>query len=196
MFRRIALLVLFALLASAGHAQTVTIYKYRLPGGGVEYSNRLVPRAELIETFEYRFAEPVPAERVVPKSEAEAEARIQRYLAALRDAWTEVQEARKALDAAEARLATGVEPKEEEGRALAGPATPVPPAAGGPQPPAPPAAGGPQAPASPAAGGPLGTRHGGGRSVEFAERMQALEADMRAARARMETALRRYNELR
>jgi hypothetical protein len=196
MIGRVALLLLSMLLASAGYAQTVSIYKYRLPDGRVEYSNRLIPRAELIETFEYRFAEPVPAERVVSKSEAEAEARIERYLAALRDAWTEVQEARKALDTAEARLAAGAGPKDEEGRALAGPATPAPPAVGGPQPPAPPAAGGPQRPAPPAAGGPLGTRHGGGRSPDYAERTQALEADVRAARTRLDTALRRYNELR
>jgi hypothetical protein len=196
MIGRLALLVASVLLACAVHAQTIHVYKYRQPDGRVLYSNQLIPRAELIETFQYRFPEPVAAERAVSKSEAEAEARIQRYLAALQDAWSEVQEARKALDAAEARLAAGLEPKEEEGRALAGPAAPAPPAAGGPQPPAPPAAGGPQRPASPAVGGPLGTRHGGGRSAEFAERMQTLEADARAARARMETALRRYNELR
>jgi hypothetical protein len=196
MVGRLALLVSSLLLASAALAQTVHVYKYRQPDGRVLYGNQLLHGVELIETFQYRFPEPIAAGSAPGKTDAEAQARIQRYLAALQDAWTEVQDARKALDAAEARLVAGVEPKEVEGRALAGPAAPVPPAAGGPQSPAPPAAGGPQAPASAAVGGPLGTRHGGGRGPEYAERMKALEDDVRNARARLDAALTRYNQLR
>jgi hypothetical protein len=42
----------------------------------------------------------------------------------------------------------------------------------------------------------MGTSRGGGRNAEYRERLAVLEADVRAARARLELALRRYNELR
>jgi hypothetical protein len=42
----------------------------------------------------------------------------------------------------------------------------------------------------------MGTRHGGGRAPEYAERMSKLEADVADARARLERAIQRYNALR
>jgi len=193
--------VLAALLLLAPAVAAETIYKYRRADGQMMYSNRPVAGLELIETFEYRFAAPAPVSRDAAnsdaaKSDAEAHARITKYLAALHAAWSEVQEAGKALAAAEDRLRAGVEPQLEEGRSLAGPEKPPAPPVGGPQAPASPAAGGP-APAVPASvGGPMGTRRGGGRTAEFAERMQSLETEVQTARERLDAALRRYNELR
>jgi hypothetical protein len=198
--------LLFALPAAAE-----TVYKYRRADGSVEYSNRLLLGRELIETFEYKFAAPstVPAGSGSSKSDAEGEARIKKHLDNLQAAWTEVQEATRALADAEARLAAGVGPLESEGTSLAGPApippgttpppgvlVPIPPAVGGPQTPVPPAAGGPLPAPPPGAGGPMGTRRGGGRNPEYLARMEALEAGVRAARARLDAALRRYNEMR
>jgi hypothetical protein len=42
----------------------------------------------------------------------------------------------------------------------------------------------------------MGTRRGGGRNAEYAERMAELEADVRVARTRLDAALRNYNQLR
>ena len=135
------------------------------------------------------------------------EERIRLHLAALEKAWQEVQDARAALEQAEERLRAGEEPVEADPRQQSGlslPASPTGespplarPAAGGPLPPASPAVGGPLPSAPPAAGGPMGPRHGGGgRSVEYRERMESLESDVTAARARLDEALRRYNALR
>ncbi len=184
-YRACSFLVLL-LLASTAAAQTV--YKYRAADGKTTYSNRLIPGAELIETFEYRFDAPAAPRAARPdasKADAAAEARINKHLAALDTAWREVQDATKALAVAEERLSAGVGPLEEEGRSLAGPAVPALPAAGG-----------PRAAAPPAVGGPMGTRRGGGRNADYADRMADLEAEVRKARARLDAALRNYNDLR
>jgi hypothetical protein len=185
-----------------------TIYKYRQPDGRTVYSNRVIPGAMLLETFEYEFSQPAGIQGDAEKRRLEAEERIRAHLAALEQAWNELQEARQALAAAEQRLRAGVEPLGDEPMQIVGPheraapteggpAGPAPPAVGGPQKPAPPAVGGPQKPAPPAVGGPLGTRHGGGgRSPAHEERMAALEADVKAAQERLDEALRRYNSLR
>lgn len=183
----------------AGEVAGDTIYKYRRADGRTIYSN--VPPADgvLLETFEYRFPEPAPAQ-IDPdreKQRLEAEERIRRHLSALEQAWQELEDARQAVAQAEKRLRAEVEVRDDEARQLAGSAHPAPPPAGGPQPPAPPAAGGPQKAAPPAVGGPLGTRQsGGGRSPEYVARMQALEADVATARQRLEAAQQRYNALR
>jgi hypothetical protein len=199
-------LVLFLCLSLASAAGAETIYKYRRADGRVMYSNRPAAGLELIETFDYRFPAPAPsstdaarreaAKSEAAKSDAEGEARIRKYLDALQAAWNEVQDAGRALAAAEERLRAGDAPLLEEGRSLGGPEKPAVPGVGGPQAPAPPAVGGagPAAPAS--VGGPMGTRRGGGRSPEYVERMQGLETEVQKARARFDAALRRYNELR
>jgi hypothetical protein len=189
-------LLVCLLLASTASAET--IYKYRRADGQTIYSNRLIPGAELIETFEYREkpAAPRAARPEASKADAAGEERVKQYLAALDKAWREVQDASKALASAEARLSAGVALVEGEGRSLAAPAVPASPAVGGPQAPAAPVAGGPPAAAPPAAGGPMGSRRGGGRSADYADRMAALESDVRAARSRLDAALRAYNQLR
>lgn len=177
--------LLAACLLAASTAAAQTVYKYRHADGRVMYSNRQVPGLELIETFEYRFAEPAPASPARSKGEAEGEARIRTYLDVLQVAWTEVQEATSALAAAEERLRTGVEPQEGETLIFVRPVKPAPPAAGGPAKPAP-----------PAVGGPMGRGHGGGMSPEYVARMEALESDVKTARERLDAALRRYHQLR
>jgi len=196
---KILLAGLIAFSLCAGEAAGDTIYKYRQPDGRMVYSNRPLPDGVLLETFEYRFPEPAQAqpEPESDKQRLEAEERIRGHLAALERAWQELEDARKALASAEERLRLEGGPMEGEARQLAGPERLPPPAVGGPQTPAPPAAGGPQHPAPPAAGGPLGTRHGGGgRSPEYVARIEALEAEVAAARDRLEAAQRRYNALR
>lgn len=188
---------LFACLLFTTVAGAETIYKYRHSDGQVTYSNKRIAGLELIETFDVRF--PPPAPRAVASARVATpadEARISKRLAALDAAWLAVQEATTALNRAEARLAAGVAPLEEEGVALAAPATPAPAEVGGPQASAPPAVGGPMAAASPAVGGPMGTRRGGGRNAEYHGRMAELEADVVKARASLDAALRRYHELR
>jgi uncharacterized protein DUF4124 len=189
---------LFAcLLFTTAAAGAETIYKYRHSDGQVTYSNKRIPGLELIETFDVRF--PPPAPRAVASARVATpadEARINKRIAALDAAWLAVQEATTALSRAEARLAAGVAPFEEEGVALAGPATPAPPEVGGPQAAAAPAVGGPLPAASPAVGGPIGTRRGGGRNADYHARMAVLEADVVKARADLDVALRRYHELR
>jgi hypothetical protein len=194
MVLRLVTLLAMALLAATAAGETV--YKYRQSDGRMVYSNRPLQGAELVESFEYRFTAPPAAPGEAAEPLPDAEQRIREYLAALDRAWREVQDAEQALAEAEARLSAGVEKIEGESRALGGPAAPPAPAVGGPLPPAAPAAGGPSAAAPPAIGGPLGTRRGGGVSPEFEERMRALEADVEAARARLDTALRRYRALR
>lgn len=182
-----------------GEAAGDTIYKYRRADGRTIYTNQPLAEGVLIETFEYRFPEPASAhtEPDKDKQRLEAEERIRGHLSALEQAWQELEDAKLAFAQAEQRLRAGAELREDEARQLGGAAQPAPPPAGGPQPPAPPAVGGPARPAPPAVGGPMGTRQsGGGRSPEHAARMQALEADVAAARARMEAAQRRYNALR
>lgn len=192
-FRAGALLVC---LLSAFAAAAETIYKYRGADGRTTYSNRLLPNAELIEAFEYKFPEPAAAAGSAGQAAAGDDSRIKNHLAALDAAWGEVQAATRALAAAEARLSAGVDVQEGEGQALAGPATPAPPSAGGPQASVAPAAGGPSPTAAPAAGGPMGTRRGGGRNADYRDRMGALEAAVQSARARLDAALRNYNQLR
>jgi len=194
MLSRLAVSGLCMLLVSAAGAET--IYKYRRADGQMIYSNRPLAGVELIESFEYRLPKPAAMSGDAAKYEAAGEERIKKYLAALEQAWSEVQAAHKALGAAEERRRAGVEPQEGESRALAGAAKPAPPAVGGPQSPAAPAAGGPSRAAPPAVGGPLGTRRGGGTQPEYRDRMESLQAEAEAARARLDAALRRYNELR
>ncbi len=195
---RVATLALSVSLLLASVAGAEMVYKYRGADGKITYSNQFIRGAELIEAFDYKF----PAPAVAPQGDAAqsgaaVDMRIKKHLAALDAAWAEVQEATKALATAEARLSAGVEPLEGESRALGGTATPAAPVVGGLQAPAAPGAGGPQAAAaSPAVGGPMGTRRGGGRNPEYFERVAALEAEVKAARARLDEALRRYNGLR
>jgi Domain of unknown function (DUF4124) len=193
---RIAAIGLVAGLLLVSAAAGETIYKYRQADGQVVYSNRPISGAVLLEQLEY---EPPPAriEAQPDKSRLDAEQRISKQLAALEQAWQEVQDARQALARAEERLRLEAEPKDDEVRQMVGGAELAPPAAGGPQGPAPPAVGGPQPPVSPAVGGPMGKRQGGGgRSTEYHARALALEADLLAAQARFDAALRRYNALR
>jgi hypothetical protein len=193
---RIAGIALVAGLLLVSAAAGETIFKYRQADGQVVYSNQPISGAVLLEKLEY---EPPPAHIEAPpdKSRREAEQRISKQLAALAQAWQEVQDARQALARAEERVRLGVEPKDDEVRQMVGGAELAPPAVGGPQGPAPPAVGGPQPPASPAVGGPTGQRHsGGGRSADFHARALTLEADLLAAQARFDAALRRYNALR
>jgi len=182
MFARIALLAACLLFAASATAET--IYKYRRADGRVVYSNRPVPRLELIETFDYKPPEPAaaPAGAAPSKSDAEGEARIRKYLDSLQKAWTEVQDATRALAAAEARQRAGVEPKEGERLGVASGAAP--PAAGGVPPSGPPDTGGAM------------SGHRGRPSPEYVARMAALEADVKAARERLDAALARYNQLR
>ena len=42
----------------------------------------------------------------------------------------------------------------------------------------------------------MGTRRATGRNAEYRERLVEFEADVRVARARLDTALRNYNQLR
>ena len=179
---------LLACLAFALPAAAQTVYKYRGADGQMTYSNRLIPGAELIESFEYRFAPPVaPAASVgaASTSGAAVDGRMKTQLAALDKAWSEVQAATRALAAAEARLAAGEAPLDGESTALATAPVAAATAVGGAAPAAP-----------PAAGGPMGTRRGGGRNAEYFERIGGLEADVAKARTRLDKALKDYNQLR
>ena len=190
------LAIAIALLACALPALGQTIYKYRGSDGRTVYTSERLPGLELIETLEYRTPPPAAPQPGASESARRAEERIRLHIEALNAAWAEVREAEGALAQAEARLRAGIGPRDAEATSLAGPAQPAPPAVGGPASPAPPAAGGPGAAAPSAVGGPMGTRHGGGRSLEYAERMGKLEADVADARARLERAIQRYNALR
>jgi len=193
-----ASIVLVCLLLSSA-AAAETIYKYRLPNGQMTYSNRLLRDAELIETFDYRFAPPAAPDRSAPKAAAKADENMKVHLARLDKAWAEVQAATRALAIAEARQAAASDaPLPGETGAFAGPpaAALPPPAVGGPQPLAAPAAGGPAPAASPAVGGPMGTQRGGRRNGEYLQRMAVLDADVFDARARLDAALKAYNQLR
>jgi hypothetical protein len=132
--RIFSIVVLGLLLASAAAGET--IYKYRQADGRVVYSNRPLPDAVLLEQFEYELSAPAGIEGDREKNRLEAEQRIAKHLAALEQAWNEVQEARQALARAEERLRTEIEPTADESRQLAAPADTAPPAAGGPQRPA------------------------------------------------------------
>lgn len=179
---RIVLLACCLALASAAAAET--IYKYRGADGRTIYSNSPIPGAKLIESYEHEASAPAP-HRDPSKYEAAAESRIKERSAALDKAWSEVQESGKALAAAEASLAAGAVPEEGEARGLGTPADSAPPPVGGPLP-----------GVSPAVGGRMGSGRGGGVSAEYRQRVKELETDVKAARARNETAWRRYNELR
>ena len=104
---------LLACLFFAASAAAETVYKYRHADGRTVYSNRLEPGLELIETFEYRISGPAsaPKSRAASQSDVEGEARIKKHLDALQAGWTEVQEATRALAAAEERLRAGEEPQ-------------------------------------------------------------------------------------
>lgn len=195
-FRSLGAVLVCVTIASAAAAET--IYKYRGADGRTIYSNRPIPGLDLIESLEHTSPPPAPASAPgdAAKRDAAAEKRITERLAVLDKAWAEVQEATRVLAAAEARLAEGATPQEQEGRSLVGPANPPPPESGGPTAPATPATGGPSGAASPAVGGPMGSRRGGGQQPEYRDRMIALEADVQAARKRLDAAWRRYNELR
>jgi len=178
---RIAALLACLLLVAAAEADTV--YKYRRPDGRTIYSNKLEPGLELIETFEYKFSGPAPARSSAAQSDAEGEARITKRLDGLQSAWTEVQDARRELALAEERLRAGGEVQEGDRIGVVTGA-------------APPAVGGVPNTGRPATGG---TMRGAARSraaPEYTERVEALESDVKAARARLDAALRRYNELR
>lgn len=193
---KVILITACLILASTTANAAEIIYKYRGADGKTHYSNRVIPGAELIETFEYTPPAPSTPSPARSKSDAAGEERIKKHLSSLEAAWAEVQESGSALASAEARLAAGVTPEEGETRALGGPATPAPPSAGGPMPPAPPSAGGSISPAPSSAGGPMGTRRGGGLRPEYHERLAKLEAEVAAARVRNQQAWARYNQLR
>src|SRR5258706_9778341 len=190
--------VFAALLLLPSAASADTVYKYRRADGRIIYSNEPVPGAQLIESVEYKFPAPTsvatPANRIAANSDAEGEARITRNLAARDAAWQDVQDATRALALAEERLRAGEEPMAGERVAVAAAPSPFAP------PPAPPDVGGPislpasvggvPAPAAPAVGGPMSGRRGR-PSPEYVGRMQALEADVAAARTRLDAALRR-----
>ena len=184
---RIRACTLLACLAFALPVAAETVYKYRAADGKVTYSNRLQRGAELIETFEFNVpAASSPSPRSVSSpAEAEVDNRMKVRLSALDKAWSNVQGATKALENAEARLASGAAPLDNENTSLATAPAPVPPAAGG-------AAPG----ASPAVGGPMGTFRGGGRNAEYFQRQAVLEADVARARTKLDEALRDYNQLR
>ncbi len=193
--------VLSACLLFVSAAAADTIYKYRRADGRTVYSNRLEPGLELIESFEYRFPEPAlaPIGKPASKSDAAGEERIRKHLDALQAAWTEVQEATRALAAAEQRLSSGIEPHGGEREAVAAAPSafappPPPPDIGGPVA-LPPSVGGVPASSSPAVGGAMSGRRGRA-APEYVARMEALEVDVRTARTRLDTALRKYNELR
>jgi hypothetical protein len=178
---RILLLLAIALPIAAAEAETV--YKYRRPDGRTIYSNKPEPGLELIETFDYKFADPAPARPGAAQSAVKDEARITKRLDDLQAAWTEVQEARGALALAEEHLLVGSQEKEGDRIGVVTGA-------------APPAVGGVPRTGRPATGG---TMRGAVRSrpaPEYLARVEALEADVAAARARLDAALRRYNELR
>lgn len=179
---RIVLLASCLALASAAAAET--IYKYRGTDGRTVYSNSPVPGARLIEKYEHEASAPAP-HRDPTKYEVDTESRIKERLSALDQAWREAQESGKALAAAEARLAAGATPGDGETRGMATPSDSAPPAVGG-----------PPAPVPPAVGGRLNPGRGGGVSPEYQARIEALEAAVRAARARNEAAWRAYNQLR
>lgn len=187
-----------AMLAWAASVFGQTIYKYRRGNGQTIYSSEHLRGLELIDSFEYRPPAPASPQPGAAESARQAEERIRQQIENLNLAWTEVRDAEQALAEAEARLRAGVEPLDPEGRSLATPPTPTPPTqeAGGTAPPAPPAVGGPGPASPPAAGGPVGTRHGGGRSPEYQERLGKLDADVATARARLERAIQSYNALR
>jgi hypothetical protein len=193
---RILLACLMIASAAAAAAGAETVYKYRATDGTTTYSNRPVPNAELIEVIDYKFASPAARGAAAVNADAAGERRVREHLAALDRGWNEVQEATRALALAEARLAAGIAPREDEGAALGGPAIPASPAVGGPQAPVSPAVGGPQPAAAPAVGGPMGARRGGGRNAEYVNRVAAQEADVAVARARLDAAWRNYNQLR
>jgi len=178
---RIALLLACFLLIAAAEADTV--YKYRRPDGRTIYSNKLEPGLELIETFEYKFSDPVPARPGAARSDAEGEARITKRLDDLQAAWTEVQESRAALAQAEERLRAGS--VEQEGDRI-GVVTGA----------APPAVGGVPRTGRPATGGTMRGAVRSRPSPEYVARVEALETGLADARARLDAALHRYNALR
>jgi hypothetical protein len=169
------------LLVAAAEAET--FYKYRRPDGRTVYSNKPEPGLELIETFEYKFANPAPARPGAAQSDAEGEARITKRLDDLQAAWTQVQEARTALALAEERLRAGSEPQEGDRIGVVTGA-------------APPAVGGVPRTGQPATGGTMRGAVRSRPSPEYLARIEALEADVSAARLRLDAAQRRYNELR
>ena len=177
----VGLAALIACLLFASAAAADTVYKYRRPDGRTIYSNRLEPGLELIETFDYKF-EPAQSPRGSARGTAEGEARIRKQLDALQAAWTEVQDATQALAAAEERLRKG--PEIQEGDRV-GVASGI----------APPGAGGVPAGAPPAIGGPM-SGHRGRPSPEYLAKVAELERDVSFARARLDAALSRYNQLR
>jgi hypothetical protein len=193
---RFRLAFALAMLACAATVSAQTIYKYRRGDGQTVYSSERLPGLELVDSFEHRPSATAAPQPGTAQAARQAEERIRQYLENLDLAWTEVRNAEQALAEAEARLRAGVEPQAGESQSIAGPARPAPPAVGGPARPAPPAAGGPGAAAPPAVGGPMGTRRGGGRSPEYAERLGQLDADVADARARLERAIQKYNALR
>ena len=181
MVLRASTLLVCLLLASVAEAETV--YKYRHADGKVTYSNRRLPGLELIETFEVRFPAPAPAAVAKARQATPAdEARISKRLSALDTAWSDVQKATRELDLAEQRLAAGAEPQGGERQAIAVATAPS-------------EAGGVPAAVSPALGGSMSGRRSR-PSPEYVARVEALEAEVQKARARLEVALHRYNELR
>ena len=178
---RIALLLACLLLVSAAEADTV--YKYRRADGRMTYSNKLEPGLELIETFEYKFSDPAPARPGAAQSDAEGEARITKRLDDLQASWAEVQDARTGLAQAEERLRAGSEMQEGDRTGVVTGA-------------ARPAVGGVPRTGPPATGGTMRGASRNRPSPEYVARVEALEADVAVARARLDAALRRYNELR
>ena len=127
----------FALLAAglalAGSVAAQTVYKYRHPDGRIEYSNKVLRGAVLLETIQGAPAvstvAPAPAPRGLTPAErrqgAVLDSRVSDRIAAREAAWLELRQATAALAAAEARLAAGLEPLPGEAGALAGSVVPA-----------------------------------------------------------------------
>jgi uncharacterized protein DUF4124 len=176
------ILLAVACLAIASAAAGETIYKYRGANGRLIYSNKPVPGATLIESFERKASPPVTPQGP-SESDLQGEDRIRQRLTAMDAAWKEVQDSGRALAEALARLAAGAAPEGGESRGIAESS-------------AAPEAGGPFPAATPAVGGRMSPGRGRGESPEYAARVVALEGAVKAARARNEAAWRVYNELR
>jgi hypothetical protein len=124
----------FALLAAglvlAGSVAAQTLYKYRHPDGRIEYSNKVLRGAVLLEAIQAPApapaprAAPAPAPRGLSPGErsqaATVDRNVQQRVSAREAAWLELRQATTALAAAEARLAAGLEPLPGEAGALAG----------------------------------------------------------------------------
>jgi len=116
-------LLTLAFLVLASQATAETIYKYRGANGRLIYSNKPVPGATLIESYE-RQASPPVTQQGPSESDRQGEERIRQRLTTMDAAWKEVQDSGRALAEAEARLAAGIGPEAGDVSARGGPELP------------------------------------------------------------------------